>query len=224
MKDKVLLIDDSSEVKILIESAIGQDFEIVYCQNGQEVLQAIENQKFEIILLDLMLPDISGFELSTILKAHENTKNAFVCIVSAKRDLSSKVTAYNLGAINYIEKPFEIKLVNGLVKSLLANIHHKPGHQIEIDNVSVNVLNQEILIAETPIKTTSSEFKIFCYLLERQGQTVPRETLLNIIKTVDSNPSDRIIDTHISSLRKKIKSEHVEIKAKYKEGYGLYFS
>lgn len=221
MKNKILIIDDSEDVQILITSALKGDFEFVAKSTAKAAIEAINAETFDLILLDLMLPDISGFELATIIRESHKNSDTSVIVISNKNDTNSMITAYSLGAINYVQKPFEASLLNAVVKSTLSIKTREKSNVIDLDFISVNVLNQTIEIEDNPVKTTSSEFKIFCYLLQRSGQVVSREILFNIVSLDTDKPSDRVIDTHISSLRKKLKSDRVSIKAEYKSGYVL---
>ncbi len=221
MKSKILVIDDSEDVQFLIASALKGNYEITAQMTAKSAIESINTETFDLILLDLMLPDISGFELATLIRQSHKSGDTSVIVISNKSDVNSMITAYSLGAINYVHKPFDSALLNSIVKSTLAVKTHEKSNTIDLDFVSVNVLNQSIEIEEESIKTTSSEFKIFCYLLQRAGQVVSREVLFKIVSLDTDKPSDRVIDTHISSLRKKLKSDKVSIKAEYKTGYVL---
>lgn len=219
MNKKILVIDDSEEIQFLVKAALKNKYELTSCITAKDAMKAIEKESFEIILLDLMLPDISGFELATFIKESSKNKEAFIIVISAREDVNSKITAYSLGALNYIQKPFQPSLLSAVINSTLSIKTQERVNQIELDSIIVNILTQTIEVEGKAVKTTSSEFKIFCYLLQRVGQVI-REILFNIIADNDK-VSDRVVDTHISSLRKKIMSEKVIIKAEYKAGYVL---
>lgn len=221
MKGKVLVIEDTPDMALLIKGSLRNLYDIVFCVNGQEAIKTIDNEKFDIILLDLMLPDISGFELASIMKDNPNSKDAFIVVISAKEDIASKVTAYSLGAINYLEKPFEPRLLRSIVASLMSIKSTDKEAILEFQNITINLLAQKIFVDEIEIKTTSSEFKIFCYLLQREGQIISRDKLLDLLGNLDADINDRIVDTHISALRKKLKNAKLQIKAAYGEGYLL---
>jgi len=221
MKNKILVIDDSEEIQVLINAALKNKHDLTSCTNARDAISAINKESFDLILLDLMLPDISGFELATVIKESTLNKETLIIVISAKDDVNSKITAYSLGAINYIQKPFQMGLINSVISSTLSLKTHERANQIELDDITVNVLNQTIEVDKKSIKTTSSEFKIFCYLLQRKGLVVSREALFNIVTADHDKTSDRVIDTHISSLRKKLKDSKVVIKAEYKSGYVL---
>lgn len=221
MKDKILVVEDTPDIKVLIKGTFKDLYDITFCKDGSETLTAIDKEKFDVILLDLMLPDISGFELASIFKDHPNTEEAFIVVISSKEDIASKITAYGLGAVNYIEKPFDIRLLRSAVKSLLSIKNKRKESSIDLADIHIDLLEQTVTLKEKKIKLTKSEYKILCYLLQRKSQVCSREKILSILDPGMSDKTDRIIDSHVSSLRKKLSTSMISIASVYGEGYSI---
>lgn len=221
MRAKILVVEDTPDMVVLIKGMLKDQYDLTICKNGAEVFEALDKEIFDLVLLDLMLPDISGFELASILKEHENTSNAFIVVISAKEDIASKITAYGLGAINYIEKPFDSRLFRSIIKSLILRKNNQKNIYLEVADLRVDLSTHKANCNEKTLKLTQSEYKILCYLMQREGQVISREKLMQAIDPSKLDISDRVIDSHISSLRKAINPSKLQIKAAYGEGYIL---
>lgn len=221
MRAKILVVEDAPDMVVLIKGILKEKYDLTICKNGSEVFSAIEKDTFDLILCDLMLPDISGFELVSVFREHNNTSNAFVVIMSAKEDITSKVTAYNLGAINYLEKPFDSRILRSVIKSLINRKQNQQEIILELADLKIDLTAHKVTHKDNALKLTQSEYKILCYLLQRDGQVVSREKLIQVIDPSKLDVSDRIIDSHISSIRKELKSSKLQVKAAYGEGYIL---
>jgi DNA-binding response OmpR family regulator len=143
-----------------------------------------------------------------------------VIMLSAKTGATARATGYNLGAINYVEKPFEIAELKAIINSTLKG-RSSSEEIIRIGNLEIDLLKQNISIDGNLMTLTSSEFKLISHLAKRPNQVFSREILVGIVSPDNLDVTDRTVDNHISSLRKKLKEARVEIKSIYSEGYKL---
>lgn len=218
---KILVIDDSVELCKLIDHYLGDKHELKLVHDGNSALELLKDNTFDLVLVDLSLPDMSGFEICSSLYSMPGTREAYVIVMSARSDIKAKVTAYNLGAINYLEKPLNSEILKAITDSVERHQSKNFDAKQIVGNIEINLVKQSVTLNEEEIHLTASELKILSYLSERPGKTIPREQLLAVISTTDKLVSERLVDTHISSLRKKIRGSTVIIESIYKEGYVL---
>lgn len=218
---KILVIDDSVELCKLIDHYLGSDHELTISYDGASALKILKENTFDLVLVDLSLPDMSGFEICSSMYSIESIKDAYVVVMSARTDIKAKVTAYNLGAINYLEKPLNSEILKALAQSVERHQSKNFDAKQMAGNLEINLVKQSVSLEDEEIRLTASELKILSYLAERSGSTIPRDQILKVISTTDKQVNERLIDTHISSLRKKIRGSNVVIESIYKEGYVL---
>lgn len=221
MKIRILVIDDALDICKLIQAGLKAVADVDFFTNPLDFMHSEVKSRYDIVFVDLMMPNVTGFELIGYLKSKPQYESSHLIVVSSKVDTNSKITAYNLGAINYIEKPFDIKLLRALVQSLSS--HRSSISNFKIQNFELNIQNHSLTYKGNPIPLTASQFQVFCCLLERANSIVSRDRILDNLSANSLEVTDRIVDSHISSIRKKMIDTNVEIKAIYKQGYTLSF-
>lgn len=220
-QQSILLIEDAPEVVALVKKTlqgVGDFYHAVTLREVEEIIQCVA---IDIILLDLMLPDISGHELISVFNNHKNTMNSDIVVVSAKSDVYTKVISYQLGAINYIEKPFDTMLLRSIVKSYLMKKSNIETSIIDVDGIQIDLFDHSLVDGDLRIKFTHSEVKLILYMLERHGRVLTREQLMKAYAKDTLDYTDRSVDQHIRSLRKKISKSRIVIHTLYGEGYQL---
>jgi two-component system phosphate regulon response regulator PhoB len=217
---KILAVDDNFTIRKLLESALKNDYEIKLAKDGAEALEIIVSFLPDLVILDIMLPDMSGYEICSQLKSDKRFSELPVIILSAKTGATARATGYNLGAINYIEKPFEIAELKAIINSTLQN-QSSSEEIINVSGLEIDLLRHTLSMDGNLITLTSSEFKLISYFAKRPNQVFSREILVGIVSPENLDITDRTVDNHISSLRKKLKETQLEIKSIYSEGYKL---
>jgi DNA-binding response OmpR family regulator len=217
---KILAIDDNFAIRKLLESALKNEYDVKLARDGAEALELVTSFVPDLVILDIMLPDMSGYEICSQLKSDKRFSELNVIMLSAKTGTTARATAYNLGAINYIEKPFELSELRAIISSTLTN-KSSSEEVIKVDDLEIDLLKQSISMNGNAINLTTSEFKLISHLAKRPNQVFSREVLVAIISPDNLDVTDRTVDNHISSLRKKLKDSHAEIKSVYSEGYKL---
>lgn len=199
MSKRVLLIEDDLQMqKFIIEYLKDYGF---YCSAFTYPKDAIENFKkdnsFCIIILDLMLPDMDGFDLFKKLK---DIKNIPIIISTARGDIGNKIHGFELGADDYLAKPYEPRELVLRIEHILKKSFNKI---IVINNFTIDKENRTVLLDNYPIDFTKIEFEIFIFLIENLNKISSREQILNAT-SLDINTKNRTIDMHISNIRYKI--------------------
>jgi len=216
-KIKILIIEDNDETVLWLDEYLKEcGFLVDSVSTATDALSHIKHSHYDLILLDLNLPDFDGFE---VLKKIKYTSSLPVIIISGDKDVETKVVAFKYGASDYMTKPLALKELEARIWSLLGR-----NTQIELPTQSkVFVIEGSIIyFLDTPLKLTSMEFEILSTLIEYQNMIVTREMLA---QSCSSFASQRSFDYHIKNIRKKLThKEQVEyLKTIYGQGYMLSF-
>lgn len=206
---KVLIVDDEEHIRELIKFNLkkeGYDTEVAI--NGVEALNIIREIKFDLILLDLMLPEIDGLEVCKEIRRNEETSDIPVMMITAKGEEFDKVLGLELGADDYITKPFSIRELMARVKALLRRSNVKKEENIiKFGDVVVNFKTREVTKGTQNVELTLKEFELLKLLIKNKGNILTRELLLDKIWGYEYIGETRTVDVHIRHLRKKVESD-----------------
>jgi DNA-binding response OmpR family regulator len=223
MKKNLLIIDDSEEILNFFKVIFPQDQYNTTCvDTGMAAVELCQENLFDVVLIDLVLPDISGYEVLGKLKSNPRMTNAFFMVISSKKEIKDKVMAYNLGAVQYIEKPLDINMTKAIVNGIFDLGERDKKTELTLGDLTIDLSEQTAMVKNRSIRLTGSEFRLLCYLVQREEEVISRDDLLNIVAINHEKVSDRIIDSHMSSLRKKISGSRIKLKSVYGKGYGLW--
>ena len=208
-----------SEDEILINNLICKNLKLVGHKatpsfNGEDTLDKIESDNFDLILLDIMLPSLTGFDVKEKMK-----KDVPVIFVTAKDSLSDKLKGLGLGADDYIVKPFEILELLARVESVLRRTH-KESAVFRIDAVKVELRNRKVYSKDQEVCLTPREFDLLETLIINKNLALSRDKLLDLVWGYDFAGDTRTVDVHIQKLRSKLHLEE-RIETVYKMGYRL---
>ncbi|WDV45019.1 response regulator transcription factor [Clostridiaceae bacterium M8S5] len=204
--DTILIVEDDDFIReILVYSFNKEDFTILQAANGNEAIKFIENDNFDIALLDVMLPDMDGF---TLCKKIASKNKSPVIMLTAKNDIDDKLLGLDLGADDYITKPFDIREVIARVKMILRrykNITTKNDDIIELsDAVLINRKSYEVTIDNKLVRLKPKEFDLLLTLAENRNMVLSRQQLLEKVWGYDFEGDSRTVDVHVQRLRKKL--------------------
>jgi len=201
---KILIVDDEKPICDLIDlnlSAAGY-----YCksvQDGMKAIELIEKETFDLILLDIMLPGVGGFDIMEYIRPLKIP----VIFITAKGDVKDRVKGLRLGAEDYLVKPFDVVELLARVKALLRRTEDlRPAQESRyvIGDLTVNRKRHEVFVKGEAVTLTKKEFDMLCYLLENKGMVLTRDQLLNQIWGYDFDGENRTVDVHIRTLRQKL--------------------
>ena len=217
---RIYAVDDEQALRDLYAMAL--DISKIKCEtfvDGQALFAALASQTPDLILLDIMLPGMSGLEILERLKSSPAYQGIPVIIVSAKGSEMDKVTGLNSGADDYLEKPFGVMELTARIK---ANIRKKaPAPAFVYKDLSWNRDAREISLGGSPISLTLTEYLLLSYFLEHVGIALTKETLLHDVWGISCDVETRTLDIHISKLRKKIQGSQASIQTIRGVGFRL---
>lgn len=217
---RIYAVDDEQALRDLYAMALGMSgMECETFADGQALFAALASQTPDLILLDIMLPGMSGLEILERLKSSPAYQNIPVIIVSAKGSEMDKVTGLNSGADDYLEKPFGVMELTARIK---ANIRKKaPAPAFVYKDLSWNRDAREISLGGSSISLTLTEYLLLSYFLEHVGIALTKETLLHDVWGISCDVETRTLDIHISKLRKKIQGSQASIQTIRGVGFRL---
>ncbi len=206
---KILIVDDELPIRELIKYNVEKDgFSSVDVENGTQALIKARSEKPDMIILDLMLPDMSGLDVCRVLKGDEAASSIPIIMVTAKTEDSDIITGLELGADDYVTKPFSPKVLLARIHSVLrrrsASGKKAADSEIHLHNIRILPLKHEIYKDKIKLELSATEFAILLFLAQHPGQVFSRQQLISSIKG-DSYPvTERSIDVQILNIRRKI--------------------
>ena len=212
MSHCVLIIEDEPDIRKTIDYNLSKEsFKVVQAQSiaeGEKALTANAN-KIDVIILDLMLPDGSGLTLCRDIKSDAKTKHIPIIILTAKTEEVDRVVGFELGADDYVTKPFSVRelilRVKAIIKRGTASTQQEDDiSDIEAGDLRMNLDAHQVFVSDEEIALTSLEFRLLKHLLDRRGRVQTRDQLLEEVWGYSSDVTTRTVDTHIKRLREKL--------------------
>lgn len=219
--EKILVIEDNKDYQFLIQSALSSEYKVFCADNGKQGVELAREQKPDLILLDISLGEIDGFEVCHLLKGQKETVNTPIVFLSSRNDPHSKVMGFDLGADDYIEKPFEAEELKARIKvRIKQNASRKESiSSFEVEGMRIDFLGHRVFLDEREIPFSALEFKLLSFFVRNPDRVLSRERILNNVWGVDTFVTDRVVDSHIRSIRKKMGAYKDHIESIYGEGY-----
>lgn len=219
---KILIIEDERPINNLIRSTLTADGYSCDCAfDGKEGADLIEQRQYDLILLDLMLPEISGYDLLEYIRSLENIRAAQipVIIISAMGQVQDRIRGLHLGADDYLCKPFQIGELAARVEAVLRRSGHS-NEKIRIGDVLISPASRQVWKAGTPVELTVKEFDLLAELARHKNVVLSREKLYETVWQEEYTGETRTLDSHIQKLRKKL-GWNGQIKTVFRIGYRL---
>ena len=211
---RILIVEDEKAINDLIKRSltlVGHECEQVY--NGLDAIELISSRPYDLVILDIMLPGASGYEVIGEIK------DTPVIFLTAKAKLEDRLTGLRLGADDYIVKPFEMLELIERVNAVLRRTKAEPT-VFEFDDISVDLVGKRVTKAGAEVSLTPKEYELLAALIAHRNVALSREKLIYLVWTYDYDGNDRTVDTHIRRLRQKLGLEN-RLKTVYKLGYRL---
>ena len=223
-KEKILIIEDEKDiVKMLDYNLKKEGFRAFSATNGEDGLDMARKEHPDLILLDLMLPEMDGLEVCKAVKNDTKTAHIPIIILTAKAQETDKIVGLELGADDYMTKPFSPRELIARIKAVLRRAKEKDKlpEALKIGDMSIDFSKIMVAIKDKPIDLTSKEFELLKILIKAKGRVLSRDYLLNTIWGFDQalEIQTRTVDVHITTLRKKLKNESKRIVTVKNYGY-----
>ena len=211
MKERILIVDDEKDiVKMLDYNLSKEGFKTVSAYTGEDALKSALKELPDLIILDLMLPGIDGLEVCKSLKKEAKTANTPIIMLTAKTQESDKIVGLELGADDYITKPFSVRELIARVKAVIrrAKEKEKLPEALKIGDLSIDFSKIAVFVKGKQVEITSKEFELLKALIKANGRVLSRDFLLDNIWGFDNamEIQTRTVDVHVRTLRKKLKT------------------
>ncbi|GIM28657.1 DNA-binding response regulator [Clostridium polyendosporum] len=199
----LLIVEDEFRIRLLLKDYfIREDFKILEASNGKEAIEIFSKNKVDLVILDIMIPKLDGFEVCKIIRESSSTP---IIMLTAREDEDDKLLGYNLGADDYVTKPFSPKVLVAKVKALLRRTDsHRDTSILEFNDLTINKLSHEVLVNNNVINLSPKEYDLLIYLVSNQGIALTRYQILDNIWGIDYYGDTRTVDTNIKRLREKL--------------------
>lgn len=209
-KPTILIIEDEEDIRELIKySLLRENFSILEAETGEEGLKFAERMVPDLILLDLMLPGKDGLEICRMLKRNDRTQNIPVVMMTARGEESDIVIGLEMGADDYIVKPFSPKVLGSRIKAVLrrkaSTPELVPEDIIKIYDLVIHPGRHEVLVKDKPADLSATEFRLLHFLARRPGWVFTRYQIVDAVHGEDYPVTERSVDVQIVSLRRKLK-------------------
>ncbi len=196
---KIVLVEDDLEMqKLICEYLDNYGYQVKNFDNAKDALSAIKRDDFDMAIIDLMLPDMDGFDLCKMIK---EIKDLPIIISSARGDIGNKIMGYEIGVDDFLSKPYEPRELILKIKAILKRVQASAA--TKVGKLEINGLNRTVTVDGFVTELTKVELEILLYLIKQRGSAVSREQLINAT-SLDADTKSRVIDMHISNLRYKI--------------------
>ncbi len=203
---KILLIDDDADLgEMLTEYLAPEHLDVTACLSGEAGLERLGNESFDLVILDFMLPGMSGLDVLKTLRQHSQLP---VIMLTARGDDVDRIIGLEFGADDYLPKPFNPRELAARLKAILRRARGSEQDNAssvrKAGTISIDPTNRKVTVGESTLKLTGTEYEILCCLVEQPGEVVSKDNLSERALGRRLLPFDRSIDTHISNLRRKL--------------------
>ncbi len=222
-KRTILVVDDEPQIRLLLKEFLSEQFTVELASNGAEAVQASRSVRPDVILMDVMMPELDGISAVRKIRENPSTRSIPILMLTAANTSRQRIRAFDFGADDYISKPFEVEELIARIHSKLAraeDFRRPPSDRIEIANLVMDLRSQEVFLDGKLLDLGPVEYGILELFLRNLGAVVSRRAIMEAVWR-DESKNDRLIDAHLTSLRKKISAFQAELKTVYGEGYRL---
>ncbi|GAH28285.1 unnamed protein product [marine sediment metagenome] len=217
---KVLIIEDEKLIADSLKSGLEQHkFSVDVAYNGGDGYFLTQQFDYDIIILDLMLPDIQGEEICKKIRKDKN--NAYILMLTAKKQIDDIVGGLNCGADDYLTKPFEFSELIARIRALLRRNAKNKENMLHSLNIKLYLDKEKVMVGSREVKLTKKEFMVLEYLLRNKGQVLSRNQILEHAWDRNVDIFTNVVDTHIKNLRRKLGKSGLRIESIYGSGYRI---
>ncbi len=219
---EVLLVEDDEAIGDLVKYNLEKHgFLVDWVLDGKEALEKLSERKYDIIILDLMLPGVDGLDLCRKVRREGKNRETPIIVLTALGDEDTKVEGFSAGADDYVTKPFSVKELLARIEAVLRRVGYSKKDVLEFEGIVENKKSKTVTVDGKPIYLTKTELQLLEFFLEHPEQLFTREELLENIWGTDHNETTRTVDVYISRLRKKLGEKGKYLKTLPRLGYKL---
>jgi DNA-binding response OmpR family regulator len=207
MPQTILIVDDEKRLVSLVQSYLTQEgYRVVTAYNGKDALPIAQKEKPDLIILDIMMPEMNGYDF---MRAHRSTSDTPIIMLTAKVDDDEKVIGLELGADDYVTKPFKPRELMARVRNVLRRVgkSEATAKTLRVSDITLDRDSREVQVVDRSVDLTPSEFDLLAALMSAPGRVYSRLDLLDVIQGVRYEGYERTIDTHIKNMRAKIEPD-----------------
>ena len=207
---KILVVDDEPDIVELVTYNLKKEgFDVSLAFDGNDALAKIRKEKFDFVILDLMLPGIQGMEICRIMRSDPQMKNIPVIMLTAKGEEIDKILGLEMGADDYITKPFSPRELLARIKTVMRRTSEKKADTtvVRIGKLAINKETYAVTKDDKPLELSSTEFRLLLYLVEKRGKVFNRDQLLDAVWKDEAFVEPRTVDVHIRRLRTRIEDD-----------------
>ena len=207
MNENILLVEDQDALRTTLSDRLrGEGYVVETAKDGQEGLEKASSSPFDLLILDVMLPYRSGFDLCRDIR--QSGLATPILFLTARNEIVDKVVGFKLGGDDYLTKPFESAELIVRIEALLRRAPVQTGRGVhQVGNLRVDFARKEVIRDGKPIHLSGREFQLLRYFMERAGKTISRAELLRAVWGYDASAYTRTVDVHVFSLRQKLEEE-----------------
>ena len=207
---KILVVEDEKDIQNIIKAFLeNAEYKVETADDGLDAINFIQKNNYDLILLDIMLPKIDGFTVCEMIRKNSNIP---IIILTALTDEESQLKGFDKLADDYITKPFSMPIVLKHIEAILRRTDNRKENVsiLKYKNLVLNTENYEVFVDNKKIPLTYREYEIIKLFLENQGKVFTRDNILNSIWSYDYYGDDKIVNTHIKNIRKKLGYDYIE--------------
>lgn len=209
---KILVVDDERDIAELLAYNLNKEgFSTVLAHDGEAALRKIRLEKPDLLILDLMLPGMSGLDICKTIRSHPQTASLPIIMLTAKSDELDRVLGLEIGADDYVTKPFSLKELMARVRSVLRRVRDRnrevPKETFEQDGLAINYVSCDVIADGKPVNLSPTELKLLFFLSQHPGRVYSRDQILNAVWGDDTFITPRAVDVHIRRLRAQIEKD-----------------
>jgi phosphate regulon transcriptional regulator PhoB len=209
---KILVVEDEPDIRKLVQYNLTQErFSVLEAEDGEQALKLLQREKPSLVILDLMLPGVSGMELCKLLKQRSETAKLPILMLTAKAGEADRIVGLEMGADDYLAKPFSPREMVARVRAILRRSEAKPAAEAaaayEKSSLKIDFSTYEVFVRGKPVKLTLKEFELLGFLVQNPNRVLNRDQLLDRVWGGETFVTPRTVDVHIRRLRKAVEQD-----------------
>ena len=209
---KILVVEDEPDIRKLVQYNLAQErFNVLEAADGEQALKLLQHERPNLVILDLMLPGLSGMELCKLLKQRSETAKLPILMLTAKAGEADRIVGLEMGADDYLAKPFSPREMVARVRAILRRSESKPATEIDPaydkGSLKIDFSTYEVFVGGKPVKLTLKEFELLRFLVQNPSRVLNRDQLLDRVWGGETFVTPRTVDVHIRRLRKAVETD-----------------